>query len=84
VEKNQTPRTTHRVACSTEVDASAKTIAIVVEQHSDAFVAYPLGLTGVVVGQGETSEAAVADVTSAIRFHAETFGAAVLDPTLQP
>jgi predicted RNase H-like HicB family nuclease len=33
----------------------------------------------VVVGQGDTYEAAVADVKSAIRFHVETFGSAVLD-----
>lgn len=52
---------------------------IIVEQHSDGFVAYPLGLKGVVVGDGDTFEAAVADVTSAIRFHIETFGKKVLD-----
>jgi predicted RNase H-like HicB family nuclease len=33
----------------------------------------------VVVGQGETYEAAVADVISAIRFHVETFEAEVLE-----
>lgn len=47
---------------------------IVVEKHPDAYVAYPLGLKGVVVGQGDTYEAALADVTSAIEFHIETFG----------
>ena len=35
---------------------------------------YPLGLKGVVVGQGDTYEEALADVKSAIRFHIETFG----------
>lgn len=49
-------------------------IKVVVEQHADGFVAYPLGVRGIVVGQGETAEEAVADVTSAIRFHVETFG----------
>jgi predicted RNase H-like HicB family nuclease len=53
--------------------------SIVVERHPDGFVAYPLGLRGVVVGQGDTYEQAVADVTSAIRFHLETFGEDVLD-----
>jgi predicted RNase H-like HicB family nuclease len=52
---------------------------IIVEKHSDGFVAYPLGLKGVVVGEGDTFEAAVADVTSAIHFHIETFGNDVLD-----
>ncbi len=59
---------------------------IIVEQHADGFVAYPLGLKGVVVGQGDTYEEALADVTSAIRFHIETFGREVLEsdsPILQ-
>lgn len=33
-----------------------------------------IGLKGVVVGEGDTYEEALADVKSAIRFHAETFG----------
>lgn len=52
---------------------------IVVEQHPDGYVAYPLGLTGVVVGQGDTYEAALADVKSAIRFHLDTFGSEAVD-----
>jgi len=47
---------------------------IVVERHSDGFVAYPLGVKGVVVGEGDTYDQAVEDVTSAIRFHIDTFG----------
>ena len=42
-------------------------------------MAYPLGLKGVVVGGGDTYEAALADVKSAIRFHVETFGQEVLE-----
>jgi predicted RNase H-like HicB family nuclease len=34
---------------------------------------------GVVVGEGDSYEDALADVTSAIRFHIETFGDAVLN-----
>jgi predicted RNase H-like HicB family nuclease len=56
-----------------------KTLKIVVEHHEDGFVAYPLGLKGVVVGQGDSYEAALADCQSAIRFHVETFGPEVLD-----
>lgn len=52
---------------------------IIVEKHPDGYVAYPLGLKGVVVGQGNTYEEAVSDVKSAIRFHVETFGKEVLD-----
>lgn len=47
---------------------------VIVEKYSDGYVAYPLGLKGVVVGQGDTYEEALADVKSAIRFHIETFG----------
>jgi predicted RNase H-like HicB family nuclease len=52
---------------------------IVVEKHRDGFVAYPIGLKGVVVGQGDTYEEALADVKSAIRFHIESFGEEVFD-----
>jgi hypothetical protein len=56
-------------------------LKIVVEKHSDGYVAYPLGLArGVVVGQGDTCEAALSDVRSAIAFHVETFGMAALAP----
>jgi predicted RNase H-like HicB family nuclease len=47
---------------------------IVVEKHSDGYVAYPLGMKGTVVGDGDTYEDALANVKSAIRFHIETFG----------
>ena len=47
---------------------------IIVEKHPDGYVAYPLGVKGVVVGEGDTYEEALADVKSAISFHLETFG----------
>ena len=56
-----------------------KQFKVVVEKHPDGYVAYPLGLKGVVVGQGDTYEEALADVKSAIAFHIETFGLEVLD-----
>jgi predicted RNase H-like HicB family nuclease len=56
-----------------------KKVKIIVERHPDGYVAYPLGLKGVVVGEGESREDALADVESAIRFHVETFGPDVLD-----
>lgn len=52
---------------------------IIVEKHSDGYVAYPLGLKGVVVAEGDTYEEALADVKSAIQFHIETFGKDVLN-----
>ena len=53
-------------------------IKIIVEKHSDGYVAYPLGLKGVVVGEGNTYEEALADVKSAVKFHIKTFGKQVL------
>jgi predicted RNase H-like HicB family nuclease len=47
---------------------------IIVERHPDGYVAYPLGLKGIVVGEGDSYEEALSDVESAIRFHVETFG----------
>ncbi|MBN2451641.1 MAG: type II toxin-antitoxin system HicB family antitoxin [Lentisphaeria bacterium] len=54
-------------------------LKIIVERHPDGYVAYPLGVEGVVVGEGDTYEAAVADLKSALQFHVETFGESVLD-----
>ena len=56
-----------------------KQFKIIVEKHSDGFVAYPLGVKGIVVGEGDSYEAALADAKSALQFHIETFGAEVFD-----
>ncbi len=53
-------------------------IKIIVEKHPDGYVAYPLGVKGVIVGEGDTCEEALADVKSALKFHVETFGDEVL------
>ncbi len=50
-------------------------LKIIVEKHTDGYVSYPVGLKGTVVGEGDTFDEAVADITSAIKFHIETFGA---------
>lgn len=60
-------------------EQNTKQIKVVVERHPDGYIAYPLGLTGVVVGQGDTYEEALADVRSAIAFHIESFGKEVLE-----
>jgi len=54
-------------------------VKVIVEKHPDGYVAYPLGLKGVVVGEGDTYEDALADVKSAITFHVETFGTEVFE-----
>jgi predicted RNase H-like HicB family nuclease len=57
---------------------SPKPFKIIVEKHRDGYVAYPLGVKGVVVGEGDTYDEALADVNSAIRFHMKTLGKAAL------
>ena len=59
--------------------AMVKSVKIIVEKHPDGYVAYPLGVRGVVVGQGDTYEEARADAKSAIQFHVETFGSDMVD-----
>lgn len=56
-----------------------KQIKVIVEKHSDGYVAYPLGIKGIVVGEGNTYEEALADVKSAICFHVEAFGREVIE-----
>lgn len=49
-------------------------IKIIVEKHPDGYVAYPLGMKGVIIGQGDNYDEALSDVKSASTFHLETFG----------
>ncbi|HEV3082086.1 MAG TPA: hypothetical protein VGY66_20055 [Gemmataceae bacterium] len=58
---------------------STRAFKVIVEKHADGYVAYPLGLKGVVVAEGNTYEEAIADVKSAIRSHIQTFGHDVLE-----
>ena len=51
-----------------------KQLKIIVEKHPDGYVAYPLGLKGVAVGQGDTNQAALDDVRLAVAFHVQIFG----------
>lgn len=59
-------------------------LKIIVEKHLDAYVAYPLGIKGVVVGEGPTYDEAMKDVKTALQFHVEMFGAESLElePTI--
>ncbi|MBI1832905.1 MAG: type II toxin-antitoxin system HicB family antitoxin [Planctomycetes bacterium] len=54
-------------------------LKIIIEKHKDGYVGYPIGMKGVVVGQGDTYEEALKDVRSAIRFHIDTFGPKAID-----
>jgi len=54
-------------------------IKIIIEKHPDGYVAYPIGIKGIVVEEGDTYEEALTDVKSAIQFHIETFGREALE-----
>lgn len=54
-------------------------IKVIVEKHTDGYVAYPVGLEGVVVAQGDTYDEAFEEVKSAIAFHIESFGETVFN-----
>ncbi|MEP6647157.1 MAG: type II toxin-antitoxin system HicB family antitoxin [Saprospiraceae bacterium] len=56
-----------------------KQIKVIVEKHIDGFVAYPLGLKGVVVAQGDSYEEVLNEIKSAIDFHIEIFGKEVFE-----
>jgi len=51
-----------------------KNLKIIIEKHPDGYVGYPVGLKGVVVGEGNTYEEALNSTKSAVKFHIETFG----------
>ena len=59
--------------------AERRKVKIVLEHHNASWVAYPIGMKGIVVGQGNTADEALEDVRSAIRFHLETFGRDAID-----
>lgn len=64
-------------------ERAVRRVRVIVERHVDGYVAYPLGMEGVVIGAGDTADEALADVESAIQFHVETFGPEVLDDEAQ-
>jgi predicted RNase H-like HicB family nuclease len=49
--------------------AMEKQFKVIVEKYPDGYVAYLLGLKGIVVGEGDSYEVAISDVKSAIEFH---------------
>ena len=57
---------------------------IVVQRSKEGYIAYPLGLKGVVVTDGATFEDALWNIRAAIAFHVETFGNEVLEDIVDP
>ena len=56
-----------------------KQIKVIVEKHNDGYVAYPIGMKGIVVAQGDSYEEVLIEIKSAIDFHIETFGKEVFE-----
>lgn len=51
-----------------------RAIKILVEKHDDGYIAYPLGVRGGCVGQGDSYTEALADCQVVLRAHIATFG----------
>ena len=58
-----------------------KQFKIIIEKHSDGYVAYPVGVRGAIAGQGDTYEEALSDVKSAIACYVKVFGEELLEYT---
>ena len=67
-----------RPALIMEAMTEQQFVNVIVEQHEDGFVAYPVGVEGIVLGEGDSLEEALADLKSALAFHIESFGTEVL------
>jgi len=72
-----------RLAGVKEVEMQRR-FKIIVQRSEEGYVAYPLGLKGVVVGDGDTFEDVLDNIKSAIAFHIETFGDEVLGQIAAP
>jgi hypothetical protein len=59
-----------------------KSLKVIIEKYEDEYVAYPLGLKRMVIGEDDTYEEALSDVKSANGVHIEMFGVIVLDELL--
>ena len=59
---------------SIEPVARTNRVKVIIERVEDGYIAYPLGMKGIVIGQGDSYHEALADVTSAIRAHLSEFG----------
>ena len=56
------------------ITAAGQRFRVHLEQAQAGWLAYPDGINGVVVAQGDTAAEALEDLQSAIRFHLDTFG----------
>ncbi|GBF80430.1 hypothetical protein AsFPU1_1831 [Aphanothece sacrum FPU1] len=62
-------------------EKSMKNFKIVIEKHPDGYVAYPIGIVGAVIGQGDTYDEALSDIKSALACYIEIFGQEIIEDT---
>ena len=67
-----------------KVKNSFRQIKIIVEKHPDTYIAYPLGIKGSCVGQGETYEEALDCVKEMLVSHIEAVGSGVFEDDDSP
>ena len=56
------------------IDVYVAQLKFVVEKHEDGYLAYPLGVQGAILGEGDTFDDALADAKSAVGAYVEEFG----------
>ena len=59
-------------------------IKYIVEKHPDTYIAYPLGIKGACVSQGDTYDEALAEVKVMLKGMIETFGSDIIDDVDDP
>ena len=60
-----------------------RVIKIIVEKHAGGYIAYPLGVKGSCVGQGDTFDEAFACVKNMLVEYVEVFGQDVLEDIIE-
>ena len=68
----------------TRYTPGVRPLKVIIERHFDGYIAYPVGVYGVVLGQGDSLDEAVGDLASALRFHISCFGEAEIDDAATP
>jgi hypothetical protein len=56
------------------ITAAGQRFRVHLERAEDGWLAYPDGINGVLVVQGDTAAEALANLKSALRFHRDSFG----------
>jgi hypothetical protein len=61
-----------------------RVIKLIVERHPDTYIAYPLGIVGACVSQGDTYEEALAEVKVMLKELVDIYGEELFDDNENP